>query len=60
MTRKKAAIMASGIDPRMTRLRKLHAIKSVRQKQLIKAIEDIESYWDEVAQALKEKEASVI
>lgn len=47
-------MLKSGIDPGLKRLRKLHAIKSVRQKQLVAALEAIEDYWAEVEAALKE------
>lgn len=52
MKRNKAAILKSGIDPNLARLRKLHALKAVREKQLIAALEAIEDYWNEVDAAI--------
>ncbi|BCO56047.1 hypothetical protein MINTM005_12910 [Mycobacterium intracellulare] len=54
MQRNKAAIMASGIDPQMKRLNRLHAIRSRREKQFVAALESIENYWREVNAAIKE------
>jgi len=55
MQRNKAAIMASGIDPQMKRLNKLHTIRSRQEKKYVAALESIERYWDEVFQAIEEK-----
>ena len=41
MERNKAAILASGIDPDLKRLRRLQAIKSGQEKKFIKAVESI-------------------
>lgn len=58
MQRNKAAIMASGIDPQMKRLNRLHAIRSRREKQFVAALESIENYWREVNAAIEEKECA--
>lgn len=57
MERNKAAIIASGIDPDLKRLRRLQAIKSSQEKKFIKAVESIEHYWDEVFRAIGEDAA---
>ena len=56
MERNKAAILASGIDPTLSRLRRLHGIKSNQAKKFTRACESIENYWEAVEKALKEKE----
>ena len=56
MERNKAAIMASGIDPDMKRLRRLQAIKSAQEKKFIKAVESIEFYWENVFSAIADNE----
>jgi len=48
LERNKAAILASGIDPDLKRLRRLQAIKSGQEKKFIKAVESIEYYWETV------------
>jgi hypothetical protein len=56
MERNKAAIIASGIDPDLKRLRRLQAIKSAQEKKFIKAVESIEYYWENVFSAIADKE----
>jgi hypothetical protein len=58
LERNKAAILASGIDPDLKRLRRLQAIKSGQEKKFIKAVESIEHYWECVFAAIEEKEAA--
>lgn len=56
MKRNKESILASGIDPDLKRLRKLHAARRGAEKALVATIQSIEDYWDEVEKALpKEK-----
>lgn len=59
MERNKRAILASGIDPEMKRLRRLHAIRSGAAKRLKAAQEaleradaSVEYYWAQVEEAL--------
>jgi hypothetical protein len=56
MERNKTAIIASGIDPDLKRLRRLQAIKSAQEKKFIKAVESIEYYWENVFSAIADKE----
>ncbi|MFM8798705.1 MAG: hypothetical protein ACKODT_07090 [Fluviibacter sp.] len=57
MERNKAAVLASGLDPELKRLRRLQAIKSAQAKKFTKACESIERYWDQVHAAIMEKES---
>lgn len=50
--RNKAAILASGIDPELKKLRRLQAIKSSQEKKYVKALNSIEDYWDRVFAAV--------
>ena len=52
MERNKAAVIASGIDPELKRLRKLQAIRSNQQKKVDKAVRSIEVYWEQVFAAI--------
>jgi hypothetical protein len=52
LERNKAAILASGIDPDLKRLRRLQAIKSAQEKKFIKSVESIEYYWERVFAAI--------
>ncbi len=54
--RTKATIMASGIDPHMKRLNKVHAIRSSTKKRYIRALEAVETYWEDVFAAMDEQE----
>ena len=56
MERNKAAILASGIDPDLKRLRRLQAIKSGQEKKFIKSVESIEHYWERVFAAIADAE----
>lgn len=56
MERNKAAVLASGIDPDLKRLRRLQAIKSNQARKFTKACESIEFYWAQVHKAIEEKE----
>lgn len=56
MERNKAAILASGIDPDLKRLRRLQAIKSGQEKKFLKAVESIEHYWECVFAAIADSE----
>ena len=56
--RNKAAIIASGIDPDMKRLNKLHAIRSSAEKKHRRALESVENYWDEVFKAIEDQSQS--
>jgi len=53
LQRNKHAILASGLDPKLRRLRQLQAIRSNCEKKLIKALEDIETYWERVNAAIE-------
>ena len=55
MERNKAAIIASGVDPDLKRLRRLQAIKSNQEKKYVSALESIENYWDGVFRSLNER-----
>lgn len=62
--RNKAAIIASGIDPNMKRLYRLHAIRSSRERALKQAQENlektnqsIEHYWAEIEEAVLDQQA---
>lgn len=59
MERNKEAIIASGIDPDLKRLRRLQAIKSSQQKKFVAACESIEYYWESVFAAIADKEKEV-
>ena len=48
MKRNKATILASGVDPDLRKLRRLQAVKSAHEKKLLKALNDIEDYWEKV------------
>ena len=52
MERNKAAVIASGIDPELKRLRKLQAIRSNQQKKVDTAVRSIEFYWEQVFAAI--------
>ncbi len=59
-----AAARRSGIDPDGKQLRRLHAIKTSRAKNVerahadyTKACESIENYWRRVEEALKDQQA---
>jgi hypothetical protein len=56
LERNKAAILASGIDPDLKRLRRLQAIKSGQEKKFLKAVESIEHYWECVFAAIADSE----
>lgn len=56
MERNKAAVLKSGIDPDLKKLRRLQAFKARKAKEFTKSCENIETYWDEVNAAIKEKE----
>ncbi len=56
--RNKASIMASGIDPEMKGLNKVHAIKSSTEKRYVRALEGVENYWDRVFDALDAQQNS--
>lgn len=46
--RNKAAVLASGIDPELKRLRYLQAKKADMEKKYVKSLQDIEDYWEKV------------
>ena len=58
MERNKEAILASGIDPELKRLRRLQAIKSGQEKKYKKALESIEYYWESVFEAIADKDVA--
>ena len=60
MERNKAAILASGIDPDLKRLRRLQAIKSGQEKKFIKAVESIEYYWESVFSAIADADNGAV
>lgn len=53
--RNKKAILASGIDPNLKRFKYLQAVKSAHKKKYVKALNDIEDFWDKVFTTLEEK-----
>lgn len=59
MERNKTTILKSGIDPDLKRLRYLQGRKSNQEKRYVKALENIESYWDDVRNAIESTEAVV-
>jgi hypothetical protein len=56
MKRNKAAVLKSGIDPELRRLRKLQAIKSTQEKKYVQALESIEFYWEQVFDAIDKEQ----
>ena len=58
MERNKAAIIASGNDPDLRKLRRLLSIRSNQEKKYVKALEDIEDYWERVFASLEHKKES--
>jgi hypothetical protein len=58
LERNKEAILASGIDPELKRLRRLQAIKSGQEKKYKKALESIEYYWESVFEAIADKDVA--
>jgi hypothetical protein len=58
LQRNKAAIIASGNDPDLKQLRRLQWVRSNQEKKYVKALEDIEDYWEKVFKSIEHKKGS--